>query len=97
MTPVQIEEFLKVLRPYMLIAVYDGKIGSFGGITYKPKATIQNNIQVIDKQGIHHRPLSDEIIDADTKSLLSMMKPVLANMLGPMGENMHFFLMASIE
>lgn len=91
-TAAQIEELLKVLRPYMIIVVIDGKIGAFGGVTYKPKATIQNSIQVIDSQGTHYRPLSDEKIDADTKNFLSMMKPGFVNMLGPMGQNMHFFL-----
>lgn len=92
MTPSQIETFLKVLRPYMLIVAADGKMGTFGGVTYKPKETIQNSIQVIDSEGTHYRPLSDEKIDADTKNFLSMMKPVFVNMLGPMGQNMHFFL-----
>lgn len=92
MTASQIEEFLKVLRPYMLIVAVDGKMGAFGGVSYKPKATIQNSIQMIDREGTHYRPLSDENIDADTKNFLSMMKPVFVNMLGPLGQNMHFFL-----
>lgn len=95
MTASQIEEFLKVLRPYMLIVAVDGKIGAFGGVTYKSKATILNSIQIIDREGIHYRPLIDEKIDADTKNFLSMMKPVFVNMLGPMGQNMHFFLFSS--
>jgi hypothetical protein len=82
----------KVLRPYMIIVAIDGKIGNFGGVTYKPEPTIRNSIQVIDNQGNSYRPLSNEEIDADTKNFLSMMQPVLANMLGPMGQNMHFYL-----
>ena len=95
MTASQKEAFLKVLRPYILILVVDGKMGSFGGITYNPKATIQNSIQVIDRQGNHYRPLGEDIIDADAKNFLSMMKPIFVNMLGPLGQNMHFFLFPS--
>ena len=92
MTAAQTEEFIKVLRPYMLIVAVDGNIGSFGGVTYKSEATIRGSIQVIDSQGTRYRPLSSENIDADTKNFLAMMKPVFVNMLGPIGQNMHFFL-----
>lgn len=91
-TATQTEEFLKILRRYMLIIAIDGKVGAFGGITYKPKTTIENDIQVIDRQGTYYRPFSDENMDADIKNFLLMIKPILANMLGPIGENMHFFL-----
>lgn len=86
------EEFLKVLRRYMIIVVIDGEVGVFGRTTYKPRTTIENNIQVIDRQGTYYRPFSDEKIDADIKNFLLLMKPLLANMLGPLGENLHFFL-----
>ena len=86
------EEFLKVLRRYMIIVVIDGEVGVFGRTTYKPRTTIENNIQVIDRQGTYYRPFSDEKIDADIKNFLLLMKPLLANMLGPLGENCHFFL-----
>ncbi len=97
MTAAQSEEFIKFLRPYTVIMAIDGKIGAFGGVTYKPEATIKNSIQIIDSQGTYYRPLGDEKIDADTKNLLSMMKPVFVNMLGPMGQNMHFFLFPSLN
>ena len=92
MTAAQTEEFVKVLRPYMLIVAVDGNIGSFGEVTYKSETTIRNSIQVIDSLGTRYRPLGNENIDADTKNFLAMMKPVFVNMLGPIGQNMHFFL-----
>lgn len=88
----QIEEFIKLLHPYTVILAIDGKIGPFGGVTYESESTIRNNIRLIDIQGNNYRPLSIETITADMKNLLSMMKPVFVNMLGPMGQNMHFFL-----
>ena len=97
MTAAQAEQFIKVLRPYMVIVVVDGKIGAIGGVTYKPQITIQNSIQIVDREGTHYRPLSDEKIDADTINFLSMMKPAFVNMLGPMGQNMHFFLFPSLS
>ena len=95
MTAAQIEEFVKVLRPYTMVVAVDGKIGSFGGVTYEPESTIQNNIRLVDNQKNNYRPLSKEKVDADMKNFLSMMKPVLVNILGPLGQNMYFFLFPS--
>ena len=35
---------------------------------------------------------NEDEVDADVKNLLSMIKPVIVNMLGPLGQNMHFLL-----
>ena len=91
-TSEQTEEFIKVLRPYTIVVAVDGEMGSFGGITYESEQTIRSLIRVIDNDGSTYRPLSGNSIDADCENFLAMMKPVFVNMLGPMGENMHFFL-----
>ena len=91
-TAKQMEAFIEILRPYTLFVAAVGKMGALGGITYKSESTLQNSIELIDDQGIRYSPLSNEQIDADTKNFLSIMKPFFINMLGPMGQNMHFFL-----
>ena len=90
MTSAQVDQLLELLRPYTLIVAVCGKVGIFGGITYESETTIRNDIHLVDNQGVNYRPLSEEEIDADTKNFLSMIKPTLANMLGPLGQNMHF-------
>jgi hypothetical protein len=92
MPAAQVEEIVSHFAKYVLLVVVDGKMGSFGGITYKTEPEIRGSIEIKDKQGVSYAPLSEDKIDADTKNLLSMLKPVLINMLGPMGQNMHFFL-----
>ena len=91
-TEAQIEEFLRVIRAYVVVVIVNGNIGSMGGVTYTPESTIRNSIVLIDSQMNRYRPLHIEAVDADMKNFLLMMKPVLANMLGPMGQNMHFYL-----
>lgn len=91
-TESQAEEFIKIISPYMLIVVVEGKIGMFGGVTYKSEADIRSTIQIKDRQGVSYLPLNEDEIDPEAKNLLSAMKPTFANMLGPVGENMHFFL-----
>lgn len=92
MSAAQIEEFVKVFRPYRLIAVVDGTMGTYGTVSYKTEAEMRNGIQIIDSQGNIYLPLSETEVNVDTRSFLAMMKPVLANALGPIGQNMYFFL-----
>jgi hypothetical protein len=88
----QDEEFMRVLRPYTIIVVANGKMDVFGGIAYESEATIQAGIKVKDSEGTRYLPISEDAIDADTKNLLSMLEPTFVNMLGPTGQNTHFFL-----
>jgi hypothetical protein len=88
----QADAFIRTVSPYVMFVVVDGKIGAFGGVTYKTEDAIRGAIQVVDARGVAHRPLGREKIDADTLNLLMAMKPILASMMGRMGENMHFVL-----
>lgn len=95
MTPDQTEELLQILNPYLLVVVVDGKTGPFGNVTYMSESDIRTNLQLLDSQDISYRSLPTEQIDANTQSFLSIIKPIFANLLGPLGQNMHFFLFPS--
>lgn len=86
------EEFLKVLRPYFALVVIDGRMGPLGGLTFKPEAMIRESVQLIDASGKRYRPIHNDSLDGDIRNLLQMFKPILSNMLGPLGQNMHFLL-----
>ena len=91
-TPAQSEEFLEVLRPYALFIVVDGKMGALGEPKYLPEEAIRRSLQLSDAQGVKYAPIEAAKVSGGINVLLSMMKPVLSNMLGPLGQNMHFFL-----
>jgi hypothetical protein len=92
MTAEQGESFLAVLRPYLLIGVVDGSMGPLGGMTYRSEEETRKQLTVIDRTGREYRPTPDDQISGDLRNLLGMMKPMLVNMLGPTGENFHFFV-----
>jgi hypothetical protein len=92
LTPPQIEDFVRPLRQYTVFAVAEGKVGTYGAITYKPEDEVRKSIRLIDNSGIGYLPVSSDKIDSDTLAVLLMIKPVLANMNGPVGQNMHFVL-----
>ncbi len=96
-TPAQVEEFLKALRPYTLIAAVDGKVGSYGSVAYKTEADIRTSIKLVDAAGNTYTPYSEDGVNPDAKGLLSVMKPMIVNLLGPIGQNMYFFLFPAIS
>ncbi len=88
---------LAQFEKYTMIATIDGDIDADGNIQYVSEAAIFNTLRVVDNTQQEFSPLTEDQIDLDTKRLITIMKPVLANMLGKLGENMHFFLFQRID
>lgn len=59
---------------------------------YKSAADIRARIRIRDSKGNHYLPISEDKINVGTRNFVSMLKPIFANMIGPMGENTHVFL-----
>lgn len=94
-TKVQVDQFLQTIRPYTMIAVVDGRMGAFGGVTYSSEEAVRTSVTIKDAKGLSYAPLSESAVDPDMKNLLQILKPLAVNMLGPMGQNMHFLLFQS--
>ena len=92
LTSEQINDFLKTIKPYTVVAVVKGKFGSFGGVTYEDEATVRSELALIDHDQVEYKPLGDADVTPDMQNFLSMMKPVFANMLGAMGKNFDIFV-----
>ncbi len=85
------EAIINLLKKYVTVIAVQGKIGLFGGVTYASKDSIQSSLTVKYKQDKLH--LEDEKnYNPDLLNFLSMIKPMMENMLGPMGQNMQVFL-----
>ena len=92
----QVEEFLDILRPYTVFCIVSGRVGLMGLVKYEAEADIRANVILVDAAGIEYKPVKEADVGSVTKNLLAVMKPVLSNILGPMGENMHFVLFPAI-
>lgn len=91
MSPEKVEQFIALFDDFSVFAVADGDISAFGSVTYQPKEAVLNSTYIF-KDGKEHQPLTEDEVNADVKIVLGMLKPVLSNMLGNMGENIHFIL-----
>jgi hypothetical protein len=88
----QMDQFISIIHPYTLIVAVDGKVGVMGGVTYSSENDVRTSIELTSPTGKKYSPIGDSLYTPDLKNFLSMMKPVLGNMLGQMGANMNFYL-----
>lgn len=91
-TEKETRELVDLVRPYLVVGSVDGKLGPFGGADFLPLAELRRILRVRDAGGTTYSPLPEESIPADLRNLLAAFRPVLAGIVGPMGENMHFFV-----
>ncbi len=95
--PAQIETVLKLVHPYFITAIVTGKTGAFGAVTYRSDDEIRGLLQLKDNDGNVYKPLADDKMDSSLVGLLAVMRPLLGQRIGPMGENMHFYVFEGLS
>jgi len=96
LTEEQRKAFLKVLDPYVILAVGHMKTGIMGGMTASPREEILKNLQL----RVNNRvlpPLSMEELSPDASNFVLMMKPMLAKILGAIGKGLEFVVFPNVE
>jgi hypothetical protein len=90
-TPEAIKRFEDALNSYMVVAVAAVDVGPMGGMTPRGRPTIEANTQLL-VDGKPVAPLADKDIGADAQNFVAMMKPMMSNMLGQVGQGIEFLL-----
>ena len=91
LTEQQRKEFIAALDDYSTFVVSHSTAGVFGGITNKSRTEIKENISlVVDDNEL--LPLNSDELSSDAAAFFTMMKPMMAQMLGQFGEGMEFFI-----
>lgn len=88
----QIREIEKTFEPYTLVAVVDGTIGAMAKVDYASEEQVRSTLVLKDGTDKSYQPVEDANIDADTRNMLNVLRPVIANMLGPMGQHLYFIV-----
>jgi hypothetical protein len=84
------EEITELFGGYTVFAVAYGKLGTFGASGFLDEDALRNELELVDMHGGSHAPLSQEDVDERFGVMVQMMKPVLANLIGQLGSNIHF-------
>ncbi len=91
MTEAQRKQFIQVVDEYLIFAVSHLDVGPFGGLTPKSRAMILENT-TLTVDGRNLPPLSDSEVSRDAANFMKMMKPMMNQMLGQLGQGMEFVL-----
>ncbi len=80
------------LEKYTVVAVALGKIG-IGNIDWLPETTVRENVLLRDSDGNTYQPVQK--VTGDAEGLASIAKPIFANILGSMGQNIQLMFFAA--
>ncbi len=82
-----IDQIIESIKNYTIIAALDAEIGALG-FNYNNSVSVK----LIDNEGNEYKTLTNEEISVETKNLLNILKPTLANTIGQLGKNMNFYV-----
>lgn len=95
------KEMLTILKQYSLLAVVQADISTFGAFNFYSKDEVEKNLDIILKaeDGSLKKliPLKAEDINSDLQVVLGMFKPILAQAMGNLGQNVHFFVLKDYD
>ena len=90
--PQTAEEMVTLMTPYTVIAASSGRLGVMGAATFDPPASVRASTRLRLSNGTVLSPLAPAELPADVAMLPTIMGPIFANMLGPMGESFEFMV-----
>jgi len=87
----ELDAITDMLNDFVVVIAIKGKMGVFGGITYDTNENIRTLTEV-NINGENLSMIEEDKITPDMVNFIGMIKPMMENMIGPMGENMQVML-----
>lgn len=85
-----IRDILNVIRPYTVVAVLDAQSTGLGGYSYTDDQALMSSVRLEDSHGARYPPLAPSVVSGGMRNLLDGIRPIMANMMGAMGQHMVF-------
>lgn len=82
------DEIVSALDQYTMVIVVDGEITTMGSFKSKSEKVLRKNLSIYDEDGKEYTALEESEIGFETLMFMNILEPILANLLGKMGEGM---------
>jgi len=82
----------RMLDGYMLFMVADAQVSTFGGLTPTPRSELLRKTTLVVNNGVPLTPVSDEDLKPDFKTLREVLRPVMKNVVGSLGESLELMV-----
>ncbi|WP_430816494.1 hypothetical protein [Carboxylicivirga sp. RSCT41] len=86
-----LSEIERAFEDYVLVCALDGEIQVNGMMTFTNKTELSKTIAVIDSDNNNYFPLTNEELSPEALAFSEAIRPMFAQMLGQMGQGMHFY------
>jgi hypothetical protein len=96
LTGAGIDKIIAIMHPYVLIGVLDAQKG-ITAFRYTDLDTLVGEITIEDSHGERYSPLAPEAVSEEVRNFIQAMRPLLANMMGAMGQHMEFLVFANAD
>lgn len=84
-------QIVDLFRKYVVVAVVKGNVGDFGVSGFADEDTLRDQVRLVAADGSRIAPLQRKELETELAVLFTMMRPVMATFIGPMGQNMQLF------
>ncbi|HYM33821.1 MAG TPA: hypothetical protein VET48_00425, partial [Steroidobacteraceae bacterium] len=91
MPPKQRDEMLGAITDFVMIATLESNVGALGVLSSTPKDELEKKMVLVANNAELH-PITEADLPPATKNFIQLTKPLLASMLGQMGEGLHFIM-----
>jgi hypothetical protein len=96
LTDKAIADYIAVVHPYTLISVLDAQQG-MTGIHFSETEVLDSEVTIEDSHGVTYGPLPPDSVAEDIRNLIQMMRPLLSNSMGAMGQHMEILVFPSTD
>ena len=86
-----VAQYMAVVHPYTLVAVMDAQRG-ITAFQYTDIETLDGEATIEDAYGEKYGPMAMDAIAEDMRNLIKIMRPLLASMMGSMGQHMEILV-----
>jgi hypothetical protein len=83
--------FASLFQDYVFICALDFEINTNTTMIYTQEQDLRNSISIVDSKGKKYFPLENDQLSEEVYSVSELLSPMFAQMLGQMGEGMHFY------
>jgi len=94
----EVADYIKdIMRPYIITLTANTEIAVESMFEFATEEEILKTIKLVDAEGNKYTPLEYQDIDYEARNVINSMKPVFTQMVGAMGEGLHFFIFENAD
>lgn len=92
--PEDVRELVNEMKRYTIVGVVEANVTPYG-YYYTQEKLIKDSLLLVINDSIELHPLEESLLNENIRLLLGLIRPTMTQMLGPLGQNMYFFVFAN--